>query len=189
MKHLLVLLLLTILLVSCEKNPNYDDDGIPNKVSEFLSKSEIKSLENIGVPIYRGEFAPTINGTYIMDSLEIFYDELGQEIELEEQEYSFENQNNDTGDIDLSSTLGETKKSYISGNTNCFTIYSNSTATTVDCDTARPDIISGCIINGNITNFKHAFVLTKRVGACTDIIEIGHRRVFQERDGVAEKKQ
>jgi len=189
MKHLLILLLLTIFLVSCEKNPNYDDDGIPNKVGEFLSKSEIKSLENIGVPIYRGEFAPTINGTYIMDSLEIFYDDLGQTLTVEDQEYTFEEQNNDTGEINFSSTLGVTKVSYISGNTNCFTIYSSSTSTGADCDTEMPDIISGCIIDGNIINFKHAFVLTKRVGTCTDIIEIGHRRVLQEKDGVAQKKE
>jgi hypothetical protein len=208
---LVVLLALTVMAigaVSCDDDDDDDDDNddtagddddgriddVPDDVNDFLDSSDIEKLKAAGMPIYTGDNPPNIEGSYLLNTLTIIYDEIGLEgmtvaqytvTYFDQTENGGVKQNYEAPDVgDTANGLG----AFISGDGDCFTVFVDTTGMVSGCDYKLPAIHSACLTGSGMTDYFWGVLMKEKVGTgCDALIPVDAARVLEEIDGVAEE--
>lgn len=175
-------------LVSCG-----DKDTVPEAALEFLDEEHLEQMEDAGLPIHRGSNPPDITGEFVADTLVVLHDDLDQSPTILPYEYTFEGQSGD--ELVMSSTnnysdVKEGEGAFISGSGGCFTLYvdAEGVANGGACAYKAPYVYSGCLNDdGDIEDWTYGLIMVARDGDCAGVIDIGHRRIIGESDGLVEK--
>ena len=169
-------------------------ENVPDGVSNFLNEDDIRALESVGMKIYRGFNPPNIEGKYYLDTLQVYYDDLGYyDLQFDDYVYEFYGQ---TPSLSLrtsyeAQTVSDVATgigSFISGNGNCFSVYMDITGVAEGCSYSAPQIISGCVSSSGITGYMIGFIMKKKSGSnCDMLVEVSHKRIVIENDNLAER--
>ena len=156
------------------------------------------------IPIYEGENPPDIQGTYVIDPMEIVYDKTGNYEpgynNFSTLYFNISNQNFTTNTLDYRekeignggvTSESEGKGAFISGEGNNFTVFFNTTGVThlenYDVDTTDALIISGTKTSDGIRDLHYAFVIVKKSADPDNrLMKEGDFRVFKDGDNWAE---
>lgn len=146
-----------------------------------MSDEQLESLVDIGATVHPGTEPPTIAGTYDLADGTVEYAENEESLELdpctsiwtvestdEPHVYttSLENYGNCSGG-------SEGTASYISGSDDCFTLYSAGEGDRDGCEISSVAVISGCLTEDGISDFRNASILVEHDGssACQALID------------------
>ena len=188
-------------------NNNYSDYKeftTAEKKIEHVVPIEILDPMKPYIPIYDGENPPDIQGTYLIDPMEIVYDKTGN-YEPGYNKFSIvyfniSNQNFTTNTLDYQEkeigngnmmSESEGKGAFISGEGNNFSVYFNTTGVThlenYDVNTTDALVISGTKTSDGIRDLRYAFVIVKKSDDPENrIMNVGDFRVFKDGDNWAE---
>jgi hypothetical protein len=170
-------------------------EDVPEDVNDFLTDEDLAKLEAAGMPIYKGDNPPPVDGNYDLNSLVIIYDEYGMEgYPLSEYSWRYYDQR-DTGELTCDyASAGQTDVAsglagYISGENNCFSVFIEFTGNASGCDYEQPMIQSGCMDDAGIAQFVVGYIMKKKdesSAACQQLMDVGAVRITEESDGMAE---
>ncbi|MBI2617276.1 hypothetical protein HYW55_04035 [Candidatus Gottesmanbacteria bacterium] len=172
--------------------------GVPSQVNEFLDKKDITTLGEKGFPIYTGSNPPDITGKYYIAPWTVHFDSgnvfpVGTEID--KTYYRFFNQKRD-GKVDVeyyTENAGETGSgigSFISGEGNCFTIFTEQKGVIEGCNHKAPFVVSGCLTEKGIANWTLSNIMKwqEDTQTCKEVaMPVGNVRIIIEDDKLAEK--
>ncbi|MBR2205172.1 MAG: hypothetical protein IJ898_02290 [Prevotella sp.] len=183
---------------------DYKNFTTPEKKIEHVVPIEILDPMKPYIPIYDGENPPDIQGTYVIDPMEIVYDKTGN-YEPGYNKFSIvyfniSNQNFTTNTLDYQEkeigngnmmSESEGKGAFISGEGNNFSVYFNTTGVThlenYDVNTTDALVISGTKTSDGIRDLRYAFVIVKKSDDPENrIMNVGDFRVFKDGDNWAE---
>ena len=136
-----------------------DFSQLPSQVESFLTKDDLKNIQNGGFKIYLGNKPPKIEGKYLLNKdtrtfdNEIIVPPWG--IPFTDYHYTFKNQTaNNLIDWDYESLpnskitdkdSGIAKGGTITGEGNCFTVFFEGKGVANECPYKMPQILSGCV--------------------------------------------
>ncbi|MCB9476435.1 MAG: hypothetical protein H6685_06150 [Deltaproteobacteria bacterium] len=185
-----------------DATPTADDDDegtafeVPDGVFDFLDEEEMQDLADTGVTIYDGDVPPNVEGIYLLDSLEITYDEQGLTgfpivpITLKFHDQSGDNTLKTDYESSLDSGLGI--GSFIAGKGDCFSVFVRLEVNAGGCRYKSPTIYSACTGESGLVNLQWSFLIkdknppdTEPGSPCTEIIPDGAKRIVEEKDGLA----
>ena len=175
----LLILALSATLIGCS-----DDDEVcerPDEARAIVSDSQIRQFEEAGVDFFCGNDAPDISGVFERgrnDGFVEYHDDerivgeraCGNTVTIEATDdpaiYSISYESSDCG------SSSSAVDNYVSGQGDCFTVYSSSEGEFQGCETAGIGIFSGCLAEGGIENPRWAGMATKREGSsCQSLYE------------------
>jgi hypothetical protein len=202
-KRLTLVLILSLLfsfVVSCSKKSTsskskVEDNGLTQEINDFVPDSLLKILDSLGMPIYRGENPPNVEGAYLSTPFKLLAsNRSGDAIGSYYADYyvSFSEQNNSNLTISVDYVNGPENGTgiggFIVGGNNSFSVFSELTVV-VFADTAYIlNLISGTINADGIDDFHLALFMLDNLGNPSGYyINDGEGRVFQDEDGMSEK--
>lgn len=167
---------------------------IPFGAYGYISAGQLRTLQDLGLPINEGMDPPDITGTYLCDSLELLDSNIAGDIfgtpyaDMEIQFYSQSGNGEVLVTYDQSGfETGTGMGAFISGSGNDFTVFAQISGTSgsgIDFEDAM--VFSGTMTPSGISNFTYGLLLTsKSYDPYNDLIEVGDARVFEEYDGLA----
>lgn len=180
------------LALACgDKDDDSPDSSVPDEVLAFLDTSHLDDMEAAGLPIYRGSAPPSVAGQYLADSLVVIYDDLDMSPGIYPYTYTFSDQSG--AELQFAATNGSDNSAgagaFISGEGECFSVYIDEVGETGGCTYATPSIYSGCVAgSGDLDGWTYGLIMVEQSGTCSGVIPVGHRRIFEESDGVAERQ-
>ena len=161
------------------------EDAIPRQVESFLSQEDILALESVGMNIYKGSSPPKIEGSYLLTTLDVFYDDLNSKPPDAMAHYTYIFKNQIAGKISVSFSAPATNDSatdlggYVSGNGDCFNVFVEIKGTDDQCNYTMPSIFTGCLTGNGIIEWQWGFVMGEKVGAtCDKMLDQCHKRIF-----------
>lgn len=174
--------------------------GVPKEVNQFLELQDVKKLSAQGFTTYTGNNPANIEGSYLSNDMTVTYDPgtiegayvIGDK--MDPYTYTFSNQTNSgTLGLHFISTDDQSQgtiNAFISGDSNCFTIYSDGQGQLGECKYVIPMLISACSGENGFTSFKQALLAKSKQGpTCEEeVMPIGYFRTFEEEDGIVEKQ-
>ena len=177
---------------------NDDNDrinGVPDEVNDFLDPEDLAKLEDAGMQIYPGDNPPNIEGSYLVDSQVIVYDEIGMEGDPvanyiqtyydQKSDGSIKNSYEAIGIDDTATGLG----AFISGDKDCFSVYVRVDGSADGCNYASPIIYSGCLADEGIEGFSLGLIMKSKQGDnCDALMPEGAARIIKEQDGLAARQ-
>ncbi len=177
-----------------DKDPTDSRYDRPEETFTMIFDEDIDRLIEVGAVIYEGDDPPSIAGVYDRAHRTVEFDDNPDNIGLtmcrniwtveetgEEFRYSTssENYSNCSGG-------SEGVASYISGEGNCFTLFSASEGERDGCEYSGVGLISGCITEDGIEEHQTAGLALERPGsACASLInnnlisDVGHRTISE----------
>jgi hypothetical protein len=169
-------------------------EGVPEGVNDFLDPDDVRLMENVGLEVYRGDDPPDISGTWYLDSLVITWDDYSSSVgtPISETWITFTVAGAD-GSLESTmldaSTEGEGTGGYVSGSDGCFTAWIDLQGyrSIDDCTFSMPQVFSGCVQDGALADFQFGLIMAEREGDCSETVQVDHRRVMDEADGLAER--
>lgn len=203
-KHTLLYSLLIVFVFSvfsCGKDNATPNDGFKDDLSpeikNILADSLVLQLEELGFKIHKGNQPPQVEGTYLASPLELMasygFNDVDPGRLFNDYWFHIYEQNGDKAKIDyVGAGLSDQaigNGSFISGNDNKFTLFSEFQAVYNDqMDYTAVSILTGEISEHGITDFQFAFVLTSKEGDENNLIFIpeGGIRTFFDNDFLAE---
>jgi len=166
---------------------------VPDEVYEFLDVEDLMRLDDAGMPLYYGDDPPNIEGTFLLDSLLIVYDDSGWEglpiltywitfaDQAEDQRLTCSYECPEAGDV------GFGTDGYISGQEDCFSVFIDVSGQTGGCEYRSLSAYSGCKRPEGIKGFHHGFMMLEKQGEdCDLLVEVDSIRVVEETDDLAE---
>jgi hypothetical protein len=201
MKKISLLIICSFVLVmsSCFLRKDIDPyNGLSKNIQKIVPEAVLDSLQKKGLIINRGDAPPTLDfsivaspfklispygpddswtkGKIIQDYYFKFYDQTTNK----EIKYDFQNNGSDYG-----TGVG----SFISGEGNNFTIFSEVTGSVSDEDYKTLSVISGTLDPTGIRNFQYAFVITYKSleENNSSLIPVNTGRVWIDGDFISEK--
>lgn len=183
---------------------DYKDFTTAEKKIERVVPIEILEPMEPYIPIYEGENPPDIQGTYVIDPMEIVYDKMGNYEpgynNFSTLYFNISNQNFTTNTLDYRekeignggvASESEGNGAFVSGEGNNFTVFFNTTGVThlenYDVDTTDALIISGTKTSDGIRDLHYAFVIVKKSADPDNrLMKEGDFRVFKDGDNWAE---
>lgn len=191
-----------ILALACGKKETVDPTkGFSEQIQKIVPQPILDSLQKKGLVINQGTVPPNIEGIFLC-SPDVLVSPYGPEDGykvgkvISDYKYKIYEQSADKLTIKLDykgvsvSDNGTGKGSFVSGNGNLFTIFSESTGTSGSLVTYKTvDVYSGEITSTGIKNFQYGFVMTDKTGDANNVslIAVGKGRVYKDGDGLAEK--
>ncbi len=190
-----------VLVLSCKKKELDPTTGFSAQIQQIVPQSMLDTLKKKGMTINQGTVPPKIDGIFLNspnvlvspygpgDSYKVGY-------EFAECKYKFYEQSADNQSIKydfkylLTSTSGTGAGSFVSGNGNFFTVFSEVSAQKGSLVTYKTiEVISGELTSTGIKNFQSALILKSKTGDDnnTALIAVGLGRTFKDGDGLAEK--
>jgi hypothetical protein len=171
-------------------------------IAQVIPEDIRKEIEPY-IPLYEGKNPPNINGTYLIEPVELVYDS-GDSYKPGFDKFfpfyiKFSNQNPNNNTIDCQQKefykgkrYGESegKGVYISGEGNNFTVYFDSTGESFFDEysvvTKKADIISGKKTDDGIKDIRHVLImLEKGSDPKNKVMKVGKFRVFKDGDEMA----
>jgi len=205
---LYLLVVLTTLLLSCEKEKAPNDKGFSEEIKNFVPDSTMQKMKDLGMVIHEGKVPPKLEGIFIaspliMRSTSVPEDGYSPGHKFIDYYYKFYNQDNKKLAISLN-TQGVNSKgeaittstgngAFISGNKNNFTIFVvlDEKAPVNENDTAFSqslEVISGTISPEGIVNFHSALWMLDTYGDPYEMyIPVNTGRVFYDSDSLASR--
>ncbi|MDJ1486210.1 hypothetical protein QNI16_37350 [Cytophagaceae bacterium YF14B1] len=197
-KLFLFILTVSSFTFSCKKDdPN---GGFSEEINNIVPAEVISTIRKQGMTIYEGKTPPQIEGIYlfsdnVLSGSTIEDDEIGEI--YADYRYQFYEQDQTTlavktsfrgynrkGEL-LSEGIG--KGSFISGNKNVFSVFSEEhTTSSTGATSVILTIYSGEYTDTGIKNFQYAFYMKDKNDPNNDLIDIGSTRVFKDGDGLSE---
>ncbi len=174
--------------------------GVPKEVNQFLSNTDVNRFVEQGFTIYRGTSPPNIEGSYLLNNNTLVYDPqtwantypLGYVVSP--YIYTFSEQKPD-GSIKASFISEEADDraeglgGFISGEGNCFTLFVGFKGNLQGCNYDSPKVFSACLVEGNLTNIQDSwYSKDKDKEGCDNVMPIGYLRIYEEKDGSAERQ-
>ena len=200
-KQLLTLGLL-VFAMACSKKAQVDPaKGLSAQIQRIVPQSILDTLQKKGMVINQGTTPPKIEGIFLV-SPNILVSPYGPKDtykpgdEFAETKYKFYEQSADNQSVKfdykylLTAGSGTGVGSYVSGNGNFFTLFSETTGKQGSLVTYKSiDVISGEITSTGIKNIQTAFIIKSKTGDDSNvaIIAVGLGRILKDGDGVAEK--
>jgi hypothetical protein len=166
---------------------------IPFGAFGYISNAQLRTLDDLGLPVNEGKTPPDIEGTYLCDSLELYGTNIADDFPLgtgfANMVITFYNQGYD-GSVLVSYTQGSESGSglgaFVSGSGSDFSVYAQITGTSSGIDFEDAMVFSGTMSAGGIQDFMYGFIMTdKGSDPYDDLIEVGDARVFEEWDSLA----
>jgi hypothetical protein len=168
------------------------DDGVPDSVDAYLSSIDRALLEAVGLELHTGEDPPLIEGTFLLDSLVVEWDDDGADgWDVIETYVQFDQQRDDgalscaTWDDGASNSNGN--QGYVSGSDGCFSAFieQNYYSEDDECFVQMPMVWSGCVGPEGLEDLAFGFIAVEREGPCDTTVQEGHRRLIVEQDQLA----
>lgn len=195
-KILLVLFILAITFVSCEKNEDevndlLGDNGIPKAVNNFVPDEIIDEIKSLGMTINTGAKPPTILGTYLASPFILKGTNRSGDYAIgttfADYYATFSQQDNTNLTISLSYTssteTGTGIASFISGEGNKFTVFAKTNSSYNGSNADILQVISGTLSDDEITNFYYANFILDNHGDDSNWMANGEGRVLYDSDG------
>lgn len=205
MKNLIkstLILGLLIFAIACSKKEAVDPTkGFSEQIQKIVPQPILDSLQKKGLVINQGTVPPSLEGFFLC-SPDVLVSPYGADDSykvgkvIADYKYNIYGQSADKLTIKLDykgigiSDVGTGKGSFVSGNGNFFTIFSETSGTNGSLITYKTvDVYSGEITSTGIKNFQYGFVITEKTGDPnnTVLIAVGKGRVYKDGDGLAEK--
>lgn len=178
---------------SCSKDKNELSEEIQNIIPE----QTIKDLEAKGLTVNRGNKPPNAEGIFEVSPFELLApfgaeDPWLKGRRINPYRYKIYDQTKGKVTIDFkqlsSNDHGNGMGSYISGNGNKFSIFTELKGETNNISYTHVTIISGEITDTGIKDFQYGFVMTdKKNDDNNTLMEIGKSRIWIDADKLAEK--
>jgi hypothetical protein len=193
---------LLVFAIGCGKKETVDPTkGFSEQIQKIVPQSILDSLQKKGLVINQGTVPPSLEGIFLCSLNELVSnygagDSYKTGDLFADYKYKIYEQSTDKLTIKLdykgigTSDNGIGKGSFVSGNGNFFTIFSETSGTSGSLITYKAlDIYSGEMTSTGIKNFQKGFVLTDKTNDPnnTSLIAVGKGRVFKDKDGLAEK--
>ena len=170
-----------------------DPYAVPPQVGDYFDWTVVETLEQVGFTVNRGDQPPSLLGSWLVDNLQLVFDENGQGYDNDWSDYHivFIEERAD-GKVDLCLFAVETghdecsEIAFVSGFDDCFSVYAyNTSITDGGCETETLDVYSGCRVDHGLVSFQLGFAMLAKNGTgCETVVQEGHRRVFEEEDGL-----
>jgi hypothetical protein len=184
------------LTLSCQKD--VEENGLTNKINKIISEGVLADIENMGMPIYRGNNPPIdIEGEYLISpnickASNRPNDQYAAGHQFSDYYVRFEKQNNRKLTIDVnmrqSFSDGESYDAYIVGEGNNFTVFTKTKAKILTFHSYQTvDIYSGTVTADGIKNFYLSSIMIKGGGSIYGLIENSQCRISFDSDGLSEK--
>ena len=183
-RHYLVLVTLFLFATACgEDEPEDSSYDRPEETLEFITDAQLDSLIDVGAVVYEGDAPPSLTGTYDRRDQRVLFEDnennIGRDVcysiwtlEATSDEYRYDSSWETYNDCDSSS---EGLAAYVSGQNNCFTLYTTTQSERDGCEFESIGIKSGCLVNGDIEDFMEASIALERPGsACQTLINNGN---------------
>ncbi|WP_157585532.1 hypothetical protein [Runella zeae] len=187
----------TLWLNGCKKK---DDPapGLSQKIQNIVSQAALSDMKEKGMIINEGNTPPIVEGAFQVNPTVLLApygpnDSYKKGKVVRDFRIRLTNQKN--GDVfyeekeDNMTGSQSGTASFLSGNGNKFTLFSETTGVSSGISIKQLVVISGEISGTGIKNFQYVFTITQKNGdeTNTKLIPINQARVFEDGNGLAEK--
>jgi hypothetical protein len=168
---------------------NLGEEGVrPPGSQGLVDDAELDAMIAGGTDVYFGDEPPRVDGVFFAEDLWISQDEelpnlIGNTVvdawitieDLGGGEVSVVIAQD--SDADVIEGMG----GFISGHGSCFTLYVDASTVHSDCEIEQVNLISGCLVNGDIHYFQYSAVYTDYLGGDCDegVRGLGYLRIIE----------
>lgn len=161
----------------------------PSDIEAVIPDEYIDLMDDY-IPIYDGTTPPDIEGIWLMDPLELYYDSAGatkEDFDFAPDYIWFYDQTSDNT-LNMMSTqnLGDLSTAegvFVSGSGNNFTVYFNEYVTYNDGSwLVKATLMSGTVSGSYIKNFRYAFIIVEDYDPNSQFMDAGDFRVLEDGD-------
>jgi hypothetical protein len=192
-----VLAISTLWLNGCKKK-NDPMPGLSQKIQTIVSQAALNDMKEKGMIINEGNQPPIVEGSFQVNPTVLLApyglnDAFKKGKVVKDFRIRLSNQKN--GDVfyeekeDNTTDSQSGTASFLSGNGNKFTLFSETTGVSNGIGIKQLVVISGEISGTGIKNFQYVFTITQKNGdeTNTKLIPINQARVYEDGNGLAEK--
>ena len=169
-----------------------DVTKVPSEIKTFLSDENLQKMDEAGMNIYTGNNPPNIEGTYVFKDVVIKYDPNGDNFPLTTYYYTFKDQKgNNTVNFSHRSektsegeiSLAKGKGVFISGESNCFSVYIDNNDLIGKCESRSAQIISACKDKRGLVDMDQGTLWTYMGDECSKekYVPAGYIRIFSHK--------
>lgn len=182
-----------------------DDDTsslppLPEGVFDIFSEDDLNAVADAGMTLNGGGAAMDVQKNYLIDSLELVYDDDGPTGATFGDIYLRFREQKEDGAI-IAEYIGDapggasesSPAGYISALGNCISAYVDQDAVQGECAFRRPTIFSGCLNDVGVVNFQWAQIIKDKTppdsqedSPCLAVPPEGSVRIFEESDEVVD---
>jgi len=186
-------------IVSCKKKDD-PNAGFPEQVTKIVPAEVVNTMRKHGMVLHEGKTPPRIEGIYLFSKNVLSGsskedDKIGKV--YADYRYKFYDQDASTFSIKTSfkgynatgTVISQAQGvgSFISGNNNAFTIFSEEKGQSDDGATFTTlSIYSGELTTGGIKNLQNAFYMKEKNDPDNKLVAVGTTRVFDDSDKISE---
>jgi hypothetical protein len=184
-----------------EQTPVTTNAGFVKEIQKIVSQPAVNDLKNRGMNINAGNNPPKISGIYSVNPYELL-SPYGVDDDFKKGKitlgyrYKFYNQSSDNSTINFDYTNylndkgdGSGTTSYVSGNANKFTIFSQTKGVDSGVSYVALVVISGEISSVGIKDFQYSFIIqSKSDDPKKYLIEAELGRIWKDSDGLSEPR-
>ena len=197
-----ICLAITATIFSCRKENDekkVEANGLTKEINNLIPAELLKEIEDMGMPIYRGDNPPKdITGIYVTSPNILFNSNIVNDYypigyKFADEYYNYENQDNKKLTITVktrtANAIGEGSGAFIVGNGEKFSIFCLLNKERIESGHKYKtiNIYSGIITTEGIKDFYSSIFMLEGGGKEWGLIENGKGRVTYDQDGLAER--
>ncbi|MFW0717837.1 hypothetical protein [Pedobacter sp. N23S346] len=199
-----LLLLFPLLFVACKKE-NKDETPTgplgpkyPQVINNVITPEILESLKKNGMTVNSGTTPPTINGVFLFSPAYCSFDNSGNNLQgryFNDYKLQFKNQNTNEYTVSMeykdvsdgTDSGGDNNATYISGENNLFTVFSQVKGKSGSVNYVALDVISGEAAGGSMKNLVWSHYLVSKEGdeANLFLVPVGTTRIFKDENGLS----
>lgn len=199
-----LLFLFALLFVACKKE-NKDEVPIgplgpkyPQVINNVITPEIMESLKKNGMTINSGTTPPTLNGVFLFSPAYCSFDNSGNNLQgsyFNDYKLQFKNQNTNNYTVSMeykdvndgTDSGGDNNATYISGENNLFTVFSQVKGKSGSVNYVALDVISGEAAGGSMKDLIWSHYLVSKEGDAANIflVPVGTTRIFTDKDGLS----
>ncbi len=199
-----LLLLIPLLFVACKKENNDETPTgplgakYPQVINNVITPEILESLKKNGMTINSGTTPPTINGVFLFSPAYCSFDDSGNNLKgsyFNDYKIQFKNQNTNDYTVSMeykdvsdgTDSGGDNNATYISGENNLFTVFSQVKGKSGNVNYVALDVISGEAAAGSMKNLIWSHYLVSKEGDVSDVflVPVGTTRIFKDENGLS----
>jgi len=169
----------------------------PAEVEGFLDAVDLDALSHIGLTVHPGGEPPNLDGSYRFDTLVIRHDDGAPHASgtpVDPLVFHFLDQDAEgrlrvAFEVEGGATAGAGDGAFISGGSDCFSVFVDSATDSGNCRVAAPMVLSGCVSGRDISDFEWALIFKDRSGGvdCRSVPDEGLRRLIAQDGGLGRR--
>lgn len=200
----LLLLLFPVLFVACKKEKKDEiptgplGPKYPMVINNVITPEILENLKKNGMTVNSGTTPPSINGVFLFSPVYCSFDNSGSNLQgtyFNNYKIQFKNQNTTDYSVsmeykDVSSGTdsgSDNNATYISGENNLFTVFSQAKGKSASINYVALDVISGEATGGSMKNLVWSHYMVSKEGDAANVIlvPVGTTRIFTDKDGIS----